>query len=115
MTNIEYRKFRQHILDHMDGSLKKLKDTIRNYKGLRESNGTLWGTVDTMCQFGVFDVYYEDVMETLKNVYGDKFDESKYLTKDRQSYRFKNNEAYCWTVYKAKLAKTIEIMEKKGD
>lgn len=114
MTNIEYRKYRQHILDHMDGSLEKLKNTIKDYKELRESNGTLWGAVDTMCQWGLFDVYYSDVLDTLKDVYGDKFDESKYITKDRQ-WRFKNNEAYCWTVYKAKIAKTIETMFKKGE
>lgn len=114
MTSIEYRKYRQHILDHMDGDLKVLKGTIKAYKELRESNGTLWGAVDTMCQFGVFDVYYSDVLDTLRDVYGDEFDESRYITKDRQ-WRWKNNEAYIWTVYKAKIAKTIEIMEKKGE
>ena len=105
MTNIEYRKYRQHILDHMDGSLKKLKTRIKDYIILPESNGTLWGAIDTMCQFGLFDVYYDQVLETLKDIYGSAFDESKYITKDRQ-YRYKNNEAYCWTVYKAKIART---------
>lgn len=112
MKNIEYRKFREHILDHMDGGIKELKKTIEDYKELRESNGTLWGAVDTMCQYGLFDVYYDQVLDTLKEVYGDEFDERKYITKDRQ-WRWKNNEAYIWTVYKAKIAKTIEIMIKK--
>ena len=48
MKNIEYRKFRQHILDRMDNNPKKLKKTIEDYLELRESNGTLWGAVDTM-------------------------------------------------------------------
>lgn len=114
MTNIEYCKFRQHILNHMENSLEELKNIIKIYKSLKETNGTLWGAVNAMCKYNVFDVYYGDVMETLKNVYGDKFDESKYLTEDGQ-YRVKNNETYCWKVYKAKIFKTIEIMEKKGE
>jgi len=114
MTNIEYRKFREHVLGHMDGNMKKLKNYINEYKTLRESKGTLWGAVDTMCQYGLFDVYYDQCLETLKNVYGDEFDESKYITKDRQ-WRWKNNDAYIWTVYKAKIAKTIEKMIKEKD
>lgn len=113
MKSIEYRKFREHILDHME-SVERLKEELDRYLLLPESNGTLWGAVDTMCQYGLFDVYYDQVLDTLKEVYGDEFDESKYLTKDRQ-WRWKNNEAYIWTVYKAKIAKTIEMMYKKGE
>lgn len=112
MTNIEYRKFRQHILDHME--LDELKDNLERYKKRYEANGTLWGAVETMCQDGCFDVYYSQVLETLFEVYGKNYDESKYLTKTGD-LRWKNGTAYCWTVYKAKLAKTIEIMEKKGE
>lgn len=113
MTNTEYRKFREHILDHME-SVERLKEELDRYLLLPESNGTLWGAVDTMCQYGLFDVYYDQVLDTLKEVYGDEFDESKYITKDRQ-WRWKNNDAYIWTTYKAKIAKTIEIMIKKGE
>lgn len=113
MRTAEYRKFKAHIYCHMDP--QELKDNIKQYKKLPESNGTTWGAVDTMCQYGLFDVYYDQVMDTLKYIYGDKFDENKYLTKDRQGYRFKNNEAYCWTVYKAKIAKTILMMEERGE
>lgn len=112
MRTVEYNNFKSHILDYMDK--QELADTLAHYKTLRESNGTLWGTVDTMCQYGLFDVYYDQVLDTLKEVYGDKFDESKYITKNRQ-WRWKNNEAYIWTVYKAKIAKTIETMVKKGE
>lgn len=112
MTNTEYRKFREHILDHME--LDDLKDNLKRYKERYEANGTLWGAVETMCQDGCFDVYYGQVLDTLKDVYGEKYDESKYLTKDGD-IRFKNNTAYCWTIYKAKLAKTIENMEKNGE
>ena len=112
MTNTEYRKFKAHIYMYLDP--KELKDTIERYKGARESNGTLWGAVNLMCQYGCFDVYYDQVLETLKGIYGIAFDESKYITKDRH-YRWKNGEVYCWKIYKAKIARTIEIMEKKGE
>lgn len=114
MTNTEFWKFREHILNHMEDGTEELKNTIKKYKELPDSKGTLFGAVDTMCQYGVFDVYYDQVLETLKEVYGDKFDESKYITKDRQ-WRWKNNEAYIWKVYKAKITKTIELMEKNGE
>lgn len=113
MKNTEYRKFKEHILDHME-SVEKLSSTIEDYKTLPESEGNFWKTIDTMCQYGLFDVYYDQCLETLKEVYGDEFDESKYITKDRQ-WRWKNNEAYIWTIYKAKIAKTIETMIKKGE
>lgn len=114
MKKIEYEKFREHVLAHMDDNPKKLKDTIEDYLELRESKGTLWGAVDTMCQWGLFDCYYDQCLESLKEVYGDEFDESKYFTKDRQ-LRWRKNEAYVWTVYKAKIYKTIEMMIKKGE
>lgn len=112
MTNIEYRKFKAHIYMYLDP--QELKDTIKTYKGLRESNGTLWGAVNTMCQWGVFNCYHDQCLDTLKEVYGDEFDESRYLTK-KGDWRWKNNEAYVWTVYKAKICKAIEMMIKKGE
>lgn len=114
MKKLEFEKYREHILNHMEGDTHKLAETIEIYKDLRDSNGTLWGAVDTMCQYGLFDVYFSDCLETLKEIYGDEFDENKYITKNRE-WRWKNNECYLWTVYKAKIAKTIEIMEKKGE
>ena len=112
MTNTEYRRFKAHIYNYLDP--KELKDTLKTYKKLRESNGTTWGAAQTMVQRGVFDCCHSSVMDTLRYVYGDDFKESVYLTKDGE-YREKNNETYCWTVYKAKIARTIEIMEKKGE
>ena len=114
MKKIEYEKFKQHILSHEDDNPKRLKEDLDRYLLLPESNGTLWGAVNTMCQYGCFDVYYRQVMDTLKEIYSDEFNESKYMTKDGQ-FRLKNNEAYCWVVYKAKVAKAIEMMIKNGE
>lgn len=114
MTNIEYRKYREHILDHMDNDLEKLKSEVKRFKELPESNNTIWGAVDTMCQYGVFDVYYSDVLETLEDIYGSEFDKTKYIKKDG-GLKTKNGETYCWKVYKAKISRAIEIMEKNGE
>ena len=114
MTNTEYRKFYNHVLEYFDGNIEKLKDTIKIYKELPESEGIFWKTIDTMCQYGLFDVYYSQCLETLKYIYGEDFDKSRYITKDG-GWKFKNNEAYIWTIYKAKIAKTIEMMYKKGE
>ena len=78
------------------------------------AEGNIYQAADTMCQYGCFDVYFNDCLETLKEVYGDNFDESKYITKDGQ-WRYKNNEAYVWVVYKAKIDRTIYEMYKKGE
>ncbi len=114
MKKLEFEKFREHVLGHMDDDLENLEKTIKQYKDLRESNGTLYGAIDTMCQYGLFDVYFSDCLETLKWVYGDEFDESRYITKDRE-WRYKKGENYLWTVYKWKIASTIKMMIKKGE
>lgn len=113
MKKLEFEKLKEHILEHME-SVEKLYSTIENYKKLPESEGNFWKTIDTMCQYGLFDVYHNQCLETLKEVYGDKFDESRYITKDRQ-WREKGGETYIWTAYKAKIAKTIELMKKNGE
>ena len=115
MKNIEFRKFREHILSYYEEGIKALEEDISRYKVcIPESGGTTWGAVNTMCQWGVFDVYYSQCFGTLAEVYGDEFDESKYLTKDRQ-WRYRNGECYVWTVYKDKICRTIEMMVKKGE
>lgn len=114
MTKLEYEKFKEHVLGFYE-SPKELKEEVEHYKNdLYECGGTVFGAVEKMCQYGCFDVYHSDCLETLKEVYGDDFDESKYLTKDG-AWRYKNNEAYVWTVYKAKVARAIYEMYKKGE
>ena len=114
MIDIEYRKYQRHILDYMNENPEKLKRVIEGYLEYKESKGTLRGALNLMCEYGCFDRSYDQAMDTLKKIYGDKFDESKYITKNKL-WKIKNKEVYIWTVYKAKLARTIEIMEKKGE
>lgn len=115
MRKLEYEKFKEHILEYYESPKELLKE-IRHYQATipEASGGTIFIAIDAMCQYGCFDVYYRQVLDTLKDVYGDEYDESKYLTKNGE-IRFKNNAAYCWTVYKAKIARTIYEMYKKGE
>ena len=112
MRKLEYEKFKEHVLSFYE-SPKELSDEIAHYKTALNIN-SLFNAIDTMCQYGCFEIYYADILDDFKKVYGDEYDESKYLTK-KGEVRFKNNEAYCWTIYKAKVARTIYEMYKKGE
>lgn len=60
-------------------------------------------------------VYYDDVYEDLKSIYGEKFKESTYKTKSGD-WKYKDGEPYVWTIYKAKLAKAIaDELDKEGN
>ncbi len=112
MKIAEYKAIKAHILNYM--TAEELAENIEQYKTNRESNGTTWGAVQTMAQYGCFAVYYSQVLDALKEIYGDEFKESTYLTKSGE-LRYKGGECYAWTIYKAKLAKACEMMEKKGE
>ena len=110
MKLAEYEKFKSHILDSM--SSEDIKSTLQSYSKIRGLD-TTYLRAKQMAQDGCWECYYDGVIEVLKDVYGDDFKEDVYFTKDG-SYRWKNDECYCWTVYKHKVALTIETMEKKG-
>lgn len=112
MKKVEFEKFVEHILGHFDGKEEDLKSCIERYKEDRDSGGTLNGAIDLMCQYGVFDVYYDDVEETLRDIYGEDYDSSKYFNKDG-SWKFRNGENYIWTIYKSKITTTINKMIEK--
>lgn len=111
MKIAEYNKFKSHILDSM--SVEDIKSTLESY-GKCYKLGSTYLRAKQMAQDGCFACYYDSVIEVLKDVYGDDFKESTYFTKDGD-YRWKNDECYCWTVYKHKVALTIETMERKGE
>lgn len=107
----EYNKFKTEILEYMD--IEDLKENLKNYKSFKNIYSTYQAGAQ-MVQDGCFACYYSQVLATLKDVYGTDYKAEAYETKDGQ-LRWKNGEAYCWTVYKHKMALTIETMEKKGD
>ena len=110
MKKLEYEKFKEHILGSME--LEDLKANLETYSKICVCDST-YQRAKQLVQDGAFECYYDGVIDVLKTVYGDDFKEDVYFTKDG-SYRWKNDECYCWTVYKHKVALTIETMEKKG-
>ena len=114
MRKLEYEKFKEHILEYYE-TPEELSNEISHYQAtIPEASENIFKAADVMCQYGCFDVYYSQVLETLREVYGDEYNGDKYITKGGE-IRFKNNEAYCWTIYKAKIARTIYEMYKKGE
>lgn len=111
MKKLEYEKFKEHILSSMD--IEDLKANLETYGKLSGCDST-YQRAKQMVQYGSFECYFSGVIDVLKDVYGDDFKEDVYFTKDGD-YRWKNDECYCWTVYKHKVALTIETMVKKGE
>lgn len=111
MKKVEYEKFKEHILGSMD--IEDLKANLQSEKTRCYCDCT-YTKAKQMVQDGFFECYYAGVIEVLKDIYGDDFKEDVYFTKDGE-LRWKNDECYCWTVYKHKIALTIETMEKKGE
>lgn len=110
MKLAEYEKFKEHILGSMD--IEDLKANLEIIAKICVCDST-YQRAKQLVQDGAFECYYDGVIDVLKTVYGDDFKEDVYFTKSGD-YRFKNGECYAWTVYKHKVALTIETMEKKG-
>lgn len=111
MKIAEYNNIKKHIFEHM--AVEDLAENIKACKNRREI-ATTWHAAHQMAQDGFFNCYYSQVLETLKDIYGKDYKEETYKTKDG-SLRWKNDEPYCWTVYKAKIASAVEQMERKGE
>ena len=91
MTKKEYENWKEHILSYMS-----LDDIRANIKGLDYTRGNTYTKALKMVQAGFFACYY-------------KFDESIYFTK-KNEWKWRNGECYVWTIYKAKVALTINKM-----
>lgn len=95
MKTLEYQAYKKHILQYM--TLDDLKDNLEHH------------TPAELVRDGFFDCYYAQVLDTLKDVYGDEYKQKIYLRKDGDT-KFRNGEAYCWTVYVNKMAMAIKKM-----
>jgi len=111
MRTVEYNKFKAHILEYMEA--EDIREQIKAYKERRDCP-TTWKAGEQMVQDGCFACYYSQVLSALKDIYGDEYRYETYETKSGD-LRWKNGEVYCWTVYKAKIARTIALMEQKGE
>ena len=63
---------------------------------------------------GFFDCYYAQILDTLKEVYGDDYKEDIYLDK-KGEFRIKLGEPYCWKVYLSKMAMAIKKLMKENN
>ena len=111
MRTAEYNNYKKHILEYMEA--EDIKANIEAFKERRDCP-TTWKAGEMMTQDGFFACYYSQVIEVLKEIYGKDYKAETYETKNGD-LRWKNGEAYCWTIYKAKIARTIETMERKGE
>lgn len=93
MKTLEYQTYKKHILNYM---------TVDELKANLECR-----TPKQLIRDGFFVCYYSQVLDVFKEVYGDEYRPETYLRKDG-GIRFKNGEAYCWTVYVNKMALAIK-------
>ena len=56
---------------------------------------------------GGLAIYYNEIEEDLRAVYGDDFDRDIYFTKAGE-LRTKGGEVYLWTIYREKFGKVID-------
>lgn len=99
----EYKKLKSIILSYIDDVPSMIENIKAHGQGIQG-----W------IQAGALACYYSTCDEELREVYGDDFKESVYYTKDGD-YRWKNGEAYIWTVYKWKMGQAIEKLIKEWE
>lgn len=109
MKKIEFENYKKHLLGYM--TEQEIVDQAKEYLKIK-SNLTYYHAGKNMVQDGFFEIYYSGVMEALEEIYGDDFNRSVYEDKDGY-LKWKNDECYCWTVYKHKVGLTIEKMAKE--
>lgn len=67
--------------------------------------GYYWAAKE-LVQNGAFACYYSQAEATLKDIYGESYDATRYYNKDG-SLKYKNGQAYLWTIYVHKMAQAI--------
>lgn len=95
----EYEAYKSHILNYM--TIDDLKANLENH------------TPEQLIRDGFFDCYYAQILDTLKDVYGDDYNEDIYLDK-KGELRIKLGEPYCWKVYLGKMAMAIKKLMKEN-
>lgn len=100
MKTREYQAYKKHILNYM--TVDELKDNLE------------CRTPKQLIRDGFFNCYFSQVLDTLKEVYGDEYKPETYFNKD-ETLKYRAGEAYCWTVYVNKMALTIEKLIKEQE
>ena len=86
-----------------------IKKIINGYYTDDELLATI-GDYPTGAEFidgGGLAVYYNEIEEDLRAVYGDDFERDEYFTKTGE-LRTKGGEVYLWTIYKGKFGAVVD-------
>lgn len=94
----EYQAYKKHILNYV--TVDELKIDLKYH------------TPQKLVRDGFFNCYISQVLDTLKEVYGDEYKPETYLTKNGD-LKYRNGEPYCWTIYINKMAMAIEKLVKE--
>lgn len=96
----EYEAYKSHILNYQ--SIKDLKTLLKSYD------------VKEIATSGFFACDYAQVLDVLKEIYGDEFKRETYINKNG-TLKTKNGETYLWTVYINKMATAINKLMKENN
>ena len=105
------------MLEHMDA--EEIKAQRLRMKEERKRRGAVWEfatpseIAEELCQGGCFAVYYDDVEEEMRRIYGADYDGARYRRKDG-GWKQRNGEAYIWGIYKRMIARGIEKLARDG-
>lgn len=103
MRKAEFQNYKNIILSHFDDDAKAFVEQVEAYHNKNYKAPTLWHACRQMALDGFFACYYSQVIDDLKAVYGEDFDDTKYFTK-AGDLRYKGGDVYAWTVYTSKMA-----------
>ena len=98
--------YRDLIREYTEGEEGGYEGLLQNAKAAGAPGDNNYQSARRFLDGGGMDIYPEDMLESLRSVYGDDFKESIYKNKDG-SWRIKNGEPYVETMYKNQLAQRI--------
>lgn len=101
MRKSEYINYKKHILEYVEPA--DFIADVEAYHGRNYKAPTIWAACRQMVLDGFFACYYSQVLDALADIYGDEYDDTKYLCKNGD-LRYKSGQPYCWTIYADKMA-----------
>lgn len=96
----EYEAYKSHILNYQ--SIEDLKTLLKSYD------------VKELATSGFFACDYAQILDVLKEIYGDEYKPETYINKNG-TLKTKNGETYLWTVYINKMAMAIKKLMKENN
>lgn len=109
MTRKEEQKAWQAIgLGYYDDDKERLlNDAKAAWSDQRDKEPSVYRLILNLAKIGGFAIGYYYIKNDMISVYGDGFDESRYLNKDG-SLKYRDGECYAERIYAHKLAISLE-------